>query len=59
MDYKVAYNNEYNKKKTTTTLIRLNLETDADIIQKLSEVDSKMGYIKRLIREDIKKRGSR
>ena len=55
---KVEYNNEYNRTKTTTTLIRLNLETDADIIQKLNETDSKTGYIKRLIRADIKKEGS-
>ena len=58
MATKIEYNNEYNRTKTTTTLIRLNLETDADIIQKLNETDSKTGYIKRLIRADIKKEGS-
>jgi len=43
----------YNKLKTTTCNIRLNKKTDLDIIQKLSEVPSKMGYIKSLIRSDI------
>ena len=56
---KVEYNNEYNRTKTTTTLIRLNLETDADIIQKLNEIGSKTGYIKRLIRADIKKEATK
>lgn len=29
--------------------------TDTDILEKLGQVDSKMGYIKALIREDLKK----
>lgn len=33
----------------------LNRKTDADILQKLSEVESKQGYIKELIRKDIAK----
>lgn len=33
--------------------VRLSYNTDADIIKKLDEVDSKMGYIKELIRKDI------
>ena len=33
--------------------LKLNLETDKDIIQKLSSVPSMQGYIKQLIREDI------
>ena len=33
----------------------LNKNTDADILQKLEEVQNKQGYIKRLIREDISK----
>lgn len=43
----------YNKKSTTTCNIRLNKKTDLDIIQKLNEVPSKMGYVKALIRADI------
>lgn len=33
--------------------LKMNLETDSDIIEKLSSVESKQGYIKQLIREDI------
>lgn len=33
--------------------LKMNLETDSDIIEKLSNVESKQGYIKQLIREDI------
>lgn len=33
-------------------LIRLNYNTDADIIEKLNNVESKIGYIKTLIRKD-------
>lgn len=46
---------KYNKQKTTCVLIRLNLSIDADIIEKLNSVPSKMGYIKKLIRDDIQK----
>lgn len=49
--------NKFNKEKTKSVQVRLNLNTDADILAKLDAVDSKMGYIKRLIREDIKKNG--
>lgn len=44
----------YNKSKTTTLCIRLNKETDKDIIEILEEVDSKQGYIKELIRSDYR-----
>lgn len=43
----------YDKQNTRQIRLKLNLKTDADILEKLSEVDSKQGYIKRLIREDI------
>lgn len=44
---------KFNKESTTTCNLRLNKRTDADIILKLNEVPSKMGYIKALIRADI------
>ena len=47
--------NKFNKDNTKTVCLRLNCNTDADIIQKLDEVNSKMGYIKELIRKDLKK----
>ena len=33
--------------------MKMSLETDADIIEKLASVPSMQGYIKQLIREDI------
>lgn len=52
---KIKANNASNKRNTTTVLLRLNYNTDADILERLDLVDSKMGYIKTLIREDLKK----
>ena len=43
----------YQERNTRLMSIRLNLNTDADIIQRLEEVDSKQGYIKKLIRQDM------
>ena len=47
--------NRYNKLNTTTLCIRLNRKTDTDIIERLKAVQSKQGYVKRLIRQDIKR----
>lgn len=47
---------KYNKTKTRTYCLRLNLKTDKDIIEILDSVTSKQGYIKQLIREDIPKK---
>lgn len=44
----------YQDKTTRLMSIRLNLNTDADIIRRLEEVDSKQGYIKKLIRKDMR-----
>lgn len=41
------------KENTTRIVMNLNHNTDADILQKLSQVDSKQGYIKELIRRDM------
>ena len=49
----IRANNKFNKANTKMVSLRLNYNTDADIIQKLDEVDSKMGYIKELIRKDL------
>lgn len=43
---------------TTLVNIRLNHNTDADILCKLSQVGSKQGYIKELIRKDIAQRAT-
>lgn len=45
--------NKFNKEKTRCVQVRLNVNTDADILAKLDSVPSKMGYIKELIRKDM------
>ncbi len=46
--------NKFNKEKTTVITVRLNNKTDADILEQLDTIsESKQGYIKRLIREDM------
>ena len=52
MNNKSIASNKYNKENTKQILIRLNKNTDADIISRLDSVDSKQGYIKDLIRND-------
>ena len=43
------------KLNTTRIVMNLNHRTDADIISKLKEQESIQGYIKQLIRNDMKK----
>jgi hypothetical protein len=50
---KLRANSKSNKINTKMICVRLSYNTDADIIKKLDEVDSKMGYIKELIRKDL------
>lgn len=50
---KLRANSKSNKINTTMICVRLSYNTDADIIKRLDEVDSKMGYIKELIRKDM------
>ena len=45
---------KYNKEKGQSVAFRLFHPQDDDIIQKLNKVDSKAGYIKSLIRADMK-----
>ena len=45
----------YDARNTRQVHIKLNLRTDKDVLEKLDEVHSKQGYIKRLIREDLAK----
>ena len=45
---------KYDAKNTKQYHLKLNLGTDADIIAKLDSVKSTQGYIKSLIRADIK-----
>lgn len=44
----------YDKKNTRQITFKFNLNTDQDILEKLDSVDNRQGYIKRLIRADLK-----
>ena len=44
---------KYDKSHTRGLYLKLNISTDADIIDKLDSVENKQGYIKELIRKDI------
>lgn len=46
-------NAKYDASNTIQIKMKLNRNTDADILKKLDEVASKQGYIKELIRKDI------
>lgn len=45
---------KYNAAHTKQFKMTLNIKTDADIIEKLESVENKQGYIKDLIRKDMK-----
>lgn len=45
---------KYNEKNTTMLSLRLNKKTDADILQRLEKIGNKQGYIKELMRKEIK-----
>lgn len=49
----------YEARTYRTVPIRLNLNTEADILEKLDSVDNKRQYIISLIREDISKEKTR
>jgi hypothetical protein len=48
---------KYDAANTIQIHLKLNRKTDADILARLAEMDSKQGYIKALIRADIEKGG--
>lgn len=48
-------NAKYDKNNTIGLYIKLNKNTDIDIIEHLSGQENKQGYIKLLIRNDINK----
>lgn len=52
---KYSAQTEWNKTHTRLIQLKLNLRTDADVLERLDQVSSKQGYIKRLIREDMKR----
>lgn len=51
------YTKKYDAENTTRIALKLNLVTDADIIEYLEKSGNKQGTIKQLIREEIKRQG--
>lgn len=47
---------KYNAKMIKQIKLALNKATDADVIEWLEQQDNMQGYIKKLIREDMRKR---
>lgn len=50
---KIAYIKKYQKKTYANVSIKLRLDTDTDVLEKLESVPNKSDYIKLLIRTDI------
>lgn len=46
---------KYDAENTRQVHLKLNRRTDKDVLDRLDEVSSKQGYIKRLIREDLQR----
>ena len=44
---------KYDAKNSKVYSLKFNRKTDAEIIEKLDQVESRNGYIKQLIREDL------
>lgn len=47
---------EWTKKNTTRFTVKLNHNTDGDILEHLDKQENKQGYVKQLIREDMKRK---
>ena len=56
-DAQIKAQAKYDAENTRQVHLKLNRNTDKDVLEKLDEVQSKQGYIKRLIREDLAKEG--
>ena len=48
---------KYDKNNTRSVMLKFNLTTDADVLSRLNEVTNKQGYIKTLIRNDVRGTG--
>lgn len=53
MNHKSENQARYDKTHTKRIFLKLNLESDSDILEKLDSVPNKQGYIKELIRKDL------
>ena len=54
-DARIRANAKYNKENTKNVVLHLNITTDKDILEHLEHKDNKTGYIKDLIRDDMKR----
>ena len=52
---KFKYQEKYDKNNTTKITLKLNLKTDADILEYLESTGNKQGTIKALIRQEIER----
>ena len=56
-DAKRKYENRWQKENVIRVTVKLYKNTDADLIDYLSDLKNRNGYIKQLIRDDMKKKG--
>lgn len=49
----IASNEKWRKANTKIVNMRFNIDSDADILEKLDQVENKADYIRQLIRKDI------
>lgn len=52
-------NAKYDAANTVQVHLKLNLRTDADILEALAHSGNKQGYLKQLVRADLKKRAKK
>ena len=45
---------KYDNRNTIWISLKFNMKTDRDILEKLDSVENRQGYIKELIRQDIR-----
>lgn len=53
---KIKRNTEYNKNNTVRLEIKINRNTEAEILTHLEQIPNKSGYVKQLILEDMEKK---
>ncbi len=53
-----TYVEDYQRENIVRVVVKLNRKTDADILAALGAQENRQGYIKNLIREEIKRRGN-
>jgi len=56
MDSKTKASMKYNRKNTTTYLIRANNKTDERLIDHMNRIDNKNGYLRGLIYADMERK---